>query len=271
MEKKKASLITMIMLGVYAVMSFMPIVYVEKYFEAIYTSPGAYREGNSWYSNAYIANIRFLAIICLALAAIGIVGMFYHYTGKRHKYLKYGTYAPIGAFATFAIMSVYELNHINPIGEPVGYYSKGSTGYFRFDAGWGFYILMALLIVAAALSYMIATGKNIKDVGSVEVPVKTDEKSNIKQPQSTVTNVSKSSESFDELIKYKELLDSGIITAEEFAMKKEQILGPTVKANVLDEKTDNTEAQTDTSSAETENIDENEDDRKDEVDENGQV
>ena len=103
MDKKKASLISMIMLGIYIVMSFMPIVYVEKYFEAIYDSPGAYRESSSWYCNAYIANIRFLSILCLAIATIGIVSMFFHYTGKDHKYLKYGTYAPIGAFAAFVI------------------------------------------------------------------------------------------------------------------------------------------------------------------------
>ena len=271
MEKKNASLITMITLGIYAVMSFMPIVYVEKYFEALYESPGAYRESNSWYCNAYIANIRFLAIVGLIFAVIGIVGMFFHYTGKEHKYLKYGTYAPIGTFAIFAIMSAYELNHINPIGEPVGYYTKGSTGYFRFDAGWGFYILIALLIVAAALSYMIATGKNIKAANSSEISRGADGKNIIKQPQSAVTNVAHSSESFDELIKYKELLDSGIITAEEFAKKKEQILGLTTRATVVDDKKDNLETPTDNPIFKTENEEEHEVVRKDEVDENGQV
>ena len=239
MDKKRASLISMIMLGVYLVMSFMPIVYVQKYFIALF-SPGAYQEKYSWHYNSYVANVLFLAIVCAALAVAGIVFMFFHYTGKDHKLLKYGSYAPVATFAVFVIMSVYELTVTYPDGNVNDYYPKGTEGYWRFDADWGFYIMTALLIVAAALSFMIATGKSI-DLKSINPsPASPAASTKTSQPEKAEAVPGPTKESLEELIKYKDLLDNDIITSDEFEAKKQEILGVKVskpKDDTIAEKT----------------------------------
>lgn len=240
MDKKRASLITMIMLGIYLVMSFMPIVYVQKYFIALF-SPGAYQEKYSWNYNSYVANVMFLAIVCALLAVAGIVFMFFHYTDKDHKFLKYGSYAPVATFAVFVIMSVYELTVTYPDGNINDYYPKGTEGYWRFDAGWGFYIMTALLIVAAALSFMIATGKNIELKGITQSQTSPVASTNPIQPEKAESASSPTKESLEELIKYKDLLDNEIITAEEFEAKKREILG--IKASIPENNTTTKKAE----------------------------
>ena len=74
---------------------------------------------------------------------------------------------------------------------------------------WQGYIL---LIIAAIVFYVI---------GNSMTPVKKAKKEQVAQPNVTVQQVS----SADELKKYKDLLDAGIITQEEFDAKKKQLLG----------------------------------------------
>ena len=74
--------------------------------------------------------------------------------------------------------------------------------YFNY-----FYIALALVLTSAVLSFLVVSGK-IKDDESTKILYTTEQMSNA-----------------DELKKFKELLDSGIITQEEFDTKKKQLLG----------------------------------------------
>ena len=79
-----------------------------------------------------------------------------------------------------------------------------------FSIGTTFLILLFILVVIIFVSF-------IKRSNSV-VPKKEI------QPQQVINNVQETSNA-DELKKYKDLLDSGVITQEEFDQKKKQLLG----------------------------------------------
>ena len=87
--------------------------------------------------------------------------------------------------------------------------SNVATLTWIFKYFWQGYILF---IIAAIVFYVI---------GNSMTPAKKAKKENVAQPNVTVQQVS----SADELKKYKELLDAGIITQEEFDAKKRQLLG----------------------------------------------
>ena len=82
---------------------------------------------------------------------------------------------------------------------------SNNTYITSFAPMWGFFIQSAILIMAIGLIILIMLNK------LVDEPIK------IKK-----TNVS---DTIDSLKKYKELLDCGIITQEEYDTKKKQILG----------------------------------------------
>lgn len=77
-------------------------------------------------------------------------------------------------------------------------------GYTNYSVNWMFYVSVALQICAAALMIIGMTGKEI--------------------PLSFLKPTQKISEA-DELIKYKQLLENGAISQEEFDEKKKQLLG----------------------------------------------
>ena len=68
---------------------------------------------------------------------------------------------------------------------------------------WGFYIAAAILLAAAVIAFLVAIGKTAEVEDHGKPPVS----------------------SADELAKFKDLLDKGIITQEEFDAKKKQLLG----------------------------------------------
>ena len=77
-------------------------------------------------------------------------------------------------------------------------------GYTSYAVNWMFYVSVALQICAAAIMVIGMTGKEL--------------------PFASPKPVQKISEA-DELSKYKELLDNGVISQEEFDAKKKQLLG----------------------------------------------
>lgn len=84
------------------------------------------------------------------------------------------------------------------------YYWHGGQGYTAYSVNWLFYISLALQISAAVLVLIATTSKE--------------------QEFKFVIRPREASE-IDELKKYKELLDSGIISQQEFDAKKKQLLG----------------------------------------------
>lgn len=221
MEKKKASLITMIMLIVFTVVSAIPFVYIEKYIKA--ADEGGYESypSNTWSHNMYLWNIKFLSVVCVILAVIGIVCMFLQYNGKEHKLSKFSNYIPIATAVVYVIMSIYVLTVTYPDDEITEVYPKGFMGYWRFDGGFGFYLQLALLICCAVLCYSIITNNPTLLTSKSS----TAENADNTEAAVSVAHSTSTKESFEELIKYKDLLDNGIITKEEFEEKKKQILG----------------------------------------------
>lgn len=84
------------------------------------------------------------------------------------------------------------------------YYWHSGGGYTAYSVNWLFYISLALQISAAVLVLIAITSKEEK----LKFAIRTREASEI-----------------DELKEYKDLLDSGVISQEEFDAKKKQLLG----------------------------------------------
>ena len=223
MEKKKASLITMIMMIAFSIFSAIPFVYIEKYILA--DDDGGYEAyaSNKWPHTMYLWNIKTLAVICVILAVLGAVCMFLQYTGKEHKFSKLCNYIPIATGVVYIVMSFYALTVTYPDGETTVVYPKGFNGYWRIDGGLGFYLQLALLICAMVLCYSIITNNPTLLTSKESKPYKVENPGIV--TATAATNNEMTRETFNELIKYKELLDSEIITEEEFEEKKRQILG----------------------------------------------
>lgn len=238
MEKKKASLITMIMLIGFTVVSAIPFVYIEKYFQS--ADDGGYESypSNIWPHHMYLWNIKILSILCVILAVIGIVCMFLQYNGKEHKFSKVSNYVPIATGAVYVIMSIYVLTVTYPDDEVTDVYPKGFLGYWRFDGGFGFYLQLALMICCAVLCYSIITNNPtlLTSKGPTSESV---EKSEVQKVAVPAVQSALKKESLEELVKYKDLLDNEIITKEEFEKKKKQILGTEISSfEVADKKED---------------------------------
>ena len=132
MERKNASLIAVILLSIYAVLSFLPITFLRYFAEPSIYAPGAYviKEGWDTSINFYAYNVRVITIISLIICVIGIVALSLIYSGKESKLTKYGTYAPIVLTVLFFVICIFELNQISTNGTISGAYPKGDRGYF---------------------------------------------------------------------------------------------------------------------------------------------
>ena len=79
---------------------------------------------------------------------------------------------------------------------------------FTYTIGWMFFVIIALNVISVILALLPKFG-----VVSIE-----DKRQENKETEKSVS-------SLDELLTYKELVDSGVLTQEEFDAKKKQILG----------------------------------------------
>ena len=204
MQKKHASLLSIIFLSVFVVISFMPVVFTMSYWEN--KAPGVGIAGKDWSVNVsmFSRNI-WLSLIILICAIVGVVALTMHYADKDSGFLKYGSYAPIATAALFALYSLINMFSTVPNGEPGGTASWGYYGYYEYTPAWGFFIECALLIVVCVMTILIVKGKVV----------------NAEPKQISEVN---SNNIADELKKFKELLDSGAITQEEYDEKKRKLL-----------------------------------------------
>lgn len=186
MERKNASLIIVVFLSIYTVLSFLPITFLRYFAEPSIYAPGAYviKEGWDTSINFYAYNVRVITIISLIICVIGIVALSLIYSGKESKLTKYGTYAPIVLTVLFFVICIFELNQISINGTVSGAYPKGDRGYYGTKLLWGFYVEFALLIASSVLSFLIATNRLNNNKGKIDtnetVAVQTaDHRSNI--------------------------------------------------------------------------------------------
>lgn len=202
MQKKNLSLIAFILLIVFVVFSFMPV--ILKYTRWEENKYGHYTEGYSGLESfvergSFRSITGILVYACILFAIIGIVALILQYTGKTSNNLNMLTFSTVisaGAFILFSLL------YLLPERAP-GWYSP--YGYIGYTPGWGYYIEIALILAVAVMSILIATGK-VKNV-----PVKG-------------TEVDANVDVTEMLQKYKNLLDDGVINQEEFDAKKKQLL-----------------------------------------------
>ena len=124
----------------------------------------------------------------------------------RNRLSKFCYTVPLAVTALFAIISWMDIASTVPNGEPGGTATWGYYGYYEYVPAWGFYVECALLIAICVISVLGIKGLLIETVEAVPANLNT-------------TDVT------DQLKKYKELMDNGVLTQEEFESKKKQLLG----------------------------------------------
>lgn len=198
--KKNYKIIAMILMIVNILTCFIPTYFYEEVWS--YIGPGHFRQTAKYGCAMFDVNTDYIAhsgpaytfacfvVICW-VACIAVI-LWSILRNKDHKLIWFAPCAclvPFFAFISYANRAEYNWSYGN--------------GYTSYSVNWMFYISVALQICAAALMVIGMTGK--------EIPFA------FPKPAQKISNA-------DELIKYKELLDSGIISQEEFDAKKKQLL-----------------------------------------------
>ena len=190
-------------------MSFIPCIFVEERWWADIPGRGIYSLKNTCTVNLFSAYCNvFLIVATLVFACVGIVALILQFIkhddldtpSKASRITNTLCFSPIASAVFFILLSIIRLTSTDPIGTPTGSATLGSHGHYTYLPGWGFYIECALILAVCIMSFLVATGK-VKNIR--------------KKPENTA----------DELQKYKQLLDSGVITEEEYNAKKKDLLG----------------------------------------------
>lgn len=198
--RKNYKIIAMLLLIINIFTCFIPAYFYEEVWK--YEWPGATQIGKYGctmfdiqtdvfsYSGAGYNLARFMVIcwvICIAVILYSII------RNKDHKLIGF---APCFCFVPFIVLISY-MNSAT-------YNWSNGKGYTSYSVNWMFYVSLALQVSAAALMIIAMTAKDLPF--------------NFYKPSQKISAA-------EELGKYKELLDSGAISQEEFEAKKKQLLG----------------------------------------------
>lgn len=208
MVTKTRNLITVIIHGIICVLYFIP-----GFFNCTFmnnTSRGHWSTSWSEYlslcgslNHGYAAQIHFgiFGWLALVIAAITMVLLVLQLLAKDKK--QNSVLCAYGPCAETLFVCVYALLTA-VFGSS---YFDAEKDYFKYPLGFLFFIIVALLVALCILS--IVTYKEYKKNGIVEATEK--------MPAKPTTSM--------ELAEYHKLLESGVITEEEFNAKKKQLLG----------------------------------------------
>lgn len=182
----------------------MPVIFTMNYWKNEVPGVGhatkAWSEGVSLYSR-YL----WLALLIAAAAALSITILVMQSLKIRNQLTKFCYFAPLAVTVLFALISCMDIVSTVPNGEPGGTATWGYYGHYEYVPAWGFYIECALLTVVCVISVLGIKGMLTDNSEAV--------------PENNGT-----SDVTDQLKKYKELLDNGVLTQEEFEIKKKQLL-----------------------------------------------
>lgn len=142
---------------------------------------------------------NWIAYVVILLMAVSFAAFLFAYLYPEHKYAKYAYYTPIVSFVVLTGFTFYAC----AFAEMAPYLTR-----WEWDIGWLFYIIITLHILTIIFSILIKYAKFDEKAMPFVLP----------QKSSGIDKV-------EEMKKYKELLDSGVITQEEFNAKKRQLLG----------------------------------------------
>lgn len=211
MKKKTANLTIIVLLITYITLSFIPCLIARD--ASILKGDGGVVSHNSPTVETFFSQFTLdimgstfmpklaalIAIVTTCLVIAGIAGFGLMLLEKENN--KILALAPCGAIVTHFIAAFILFAF-----EPSFYSPESNNTYITtFAPMWGFYVQSTILIMAVSLIILMMLDK------FEDEPIKT-------------VNTSKS-DTIDSLKKYKELLDCGIITQEEFDAKKKQVLG----------------------------------------------
>ena len=205
MKKSRANRISIIFISIFLLLSFMPIIFTMNYWKN--EAPGVGHAVKAWSKGVSLYSRFFwLALLIAAAATLSITILVMQSLKIRNRLSKFCYIVPLIVTALFAIISCMDIASTVPNGEPGGTATWGYYGYYEYVPAWGFFVECALLIAICVISVLGIKGLLIETVETVPANLNT----------SDVT---------DQIKKYKELLDNGILTQEEFESKKKQLLG----------------------------------------------
>ena len=205
MKKSHANLISIVFISIFLLLSFMPVIFTMNYWKN--EAPGVGHATKAWSKGVSLySRYLWLALLIAAVAALSISILVIQSLKIRNQLTKYCYYTPLAVTALFALISCMDIAVSVPNGEPGGTAVWGYYGYYEHVPAWGFYVECALLIAVCVISVLGIKGMLIETV----------------EETSANNNVSDITE---QLKKYKELLDNGVLTQEEFESKKKQLLG----------------------------------------------
>lgn len=138
----------------------------------------------------------FVVIFFMVLSLIAFIFAFLH---PEHKLVKYTYYTPMASFVVLVGFTIYACE----IAEMAPYLTR-----WEWTIGWLYYIIIAIHILTIIFSILI----KFKKYENIPLAI-------------SLHNKSHHINAVDELKKYKDLMDSGVITQEEFEAKKKQLLG----------------------------------------------
>lgn len=204
--KQKFTLYTMIMILLETICLFIPGSF-KMYYLYETSTWGIWKEGPREEINfltllkVYGDNAAgwWFSIIVLLFMIITFIVFLLAYLQIDHKFTKYTCYTPIIGFVMLMGYSLYACKFAS-----LTIYN-GHIHYW--EVGWLFYIIAILHLLAIVLSVLIQYQKD-EDVPLVM----------------TVRKKGANIDTVEELKKYKELFDSGVITQDEFEAKKKQLL-----------------------------------------------
>ena len=194
MQKKTVELISLISLSIFLLFSFIPGAYRE-----FHSGRNDYGRMSSGYRDVNIfQNFSVLAYIVVVIVVIGIIALILQYLGMRSSFVRYCTLAPIVSAILFFILTLC-----------YSAYSGATEEYssVNYNLGWVTLVEIVSIVISSVSSFMLFSGKGINT--------------------SPITHVSVSKKEKDRVVilkEYKDLLDSGAITEQEYEEKKKQLL-----------------------------------------------
>ena len=206
MKKRNLSLLALVLLIVFVLLTFLPITYYSVGCKLTDTFMGELYlvDSKSLYGFAELSNnglfYDFLIYVCLLSAVIGIIALLLQVFNKHSKTIDALAFAPVICTVTFILYSVFFL-----LEDPYYFTTYGVSFRYTHEIAWGFYAELVLINAASAISVLVATGATEK------------------KSQKRIKNISEDNVT-DNLLKYKELLDEGLISQEDFDTKKKQLL-----------------------------------------------
>ena len=200
MSKKKISLIQAIIQLIAIVSLFIPISFTRFFTRTDSYKLNTYQYSESLFSATDMSGNLIWSILLVLVSAMALSYFVLYFTTSIEFIRK--NYCIAVPCLSLPILLLCVISIENAV-------SRGSKYSEVYGTNWGFYLICALYVAIVVLELFRRFSK-------------IDEESKSKSIAPTIIqNVS----SAEELKKYKELLDSGIISQEEFDAKKNQLLG----------------------------------------------